>query len=252
MTLEEIAETCGFASYSYFHRVFRANYGVSPVKFGKRQRCRQGRGRRRAHAKFFLLYNGVAKAAPAHPLRQELGCFALITRYVLDCFSGHSYNIAAPAVKQVRNKRRPLSGDCDSTPHLAVSTMYRSSHRKLATNHAAEANPINSSFFPCSYWKTRSIPLIRIKELAGQGTGIGQDHEYGRLKSVPMALSPSEVRKFGRLLLSGTTDQKNTNPTKIAAPEATMPPETAAAKARIKTIIWSFPLFRTCGTVLCG
>ncbi len=33
MTLEEIAETCGFASYSYFHRVFRANYGMSPVKF---------------------------------------------------------------------------------------------------------------------------------------------------------------------------------------------------------------------------
>ncbi|WP_176475540.1 AraC family transcriptional regulator [Paenibacillus sp. 7541] len=33
MTLEEIAETCGFASYSYFHRVFRANYGMSPMKF---------------------------------------------------------------------------------------------------------------------------------------------------------------------------------------------------------------------------
>ncbi|MFC7680337.1 AraC family transcriptional regulator [Paenibacillus sp. GCM10028914] len=33
MTLEEIAETCGFASYSYFHRVFRAKYGMSPVKF---------------------------------------------------------------------------------------------------------------------------------------------------------------------------------------------------------------------------
>lgn len=33
MTLEEIAETSGFASYSYFHRVFRANYGMSPVKF---------------------------------------------------------------------------------------------------------------------------------------------------------------------------------------------------------------------------
>lgn len=33
MTLEEIAETCGFASYSYFHRVFRAKYGMPPVKF---------------------------------------------------------------------------------------------------------------------------------------------------------------------------------------------------------------------------
>lgn len=33
MTLEEIAETCGFASYSYFHRVFRATYGMSPVKY---------------------------------------------------------------------------------------------------------------------------------------------------------------------------------------------------------------------------
>ncbi|WP_433945098.1 helix-turn-helix domain-containing protein [Paenibacillus sp. SN-8-1] len=30
MTLEHIAETCGFSSYSYFHRVFRANFGVSP------------------------------------------------------------------------------------------------------------------------------------------------------------------------------------------------------------------------------
>lgn len=30
-----------------------------------------------------------------------------------------------------------------------------------------------------------------------------------------------------------------------------MPPETAAAIVRIETIIWSFPLFRTCGTVLC-
>jgi AraC family transcriptional regulator of arabinose operon len=33
MTLEQIAETCGFASYSYFHRVFRAKYGVSPAKY---------------------------------------------------------------------------------------------------------------------------------------------------------------------------------------------------------------------------
>ncbi|WP_106769211.1 AraC family transcriptional regulator [Paenibacillus faecalis] len=33
LTLEDIAETCGFASYSYFHRVFRAKYGISPAKF---------------------------------------------------------------------------------------------------------------------------------------------------------------------------------------------------------------------------
>ncbi|UUZ97522.1 helix-turn-helix transcriptional regulator [Paenibacillus sp. P25] len=33
MTLEQIAETCGFASYSYFHRVFRARYGVSPAQY---------------------------------------------------------------------------------------------------------------------------------------------------------------------------------------------------------------------------
>ncbi|WP_256762406.1 AraC family transcriptional regulator [Cohnella sp. WQ 127256] len=33
MTLDQIAETCGFASYSYFHRVFRAKYGVSPTNY---------------------------------------------------------------------------------------------------------------------------------------------------------------------------------------------------------------------------
>ncbi|SMF91861.1 transcriptional regulator, AraC family [Paenibacillus uliginis N3/975] len=33
LTLEEIAETCGFASYSYFHRVFRAKYGMPPARF---------------------------------------------------------------------------------------------------------------------------------------------------------------------------------------------------------------------------
>ncbi|MWV42186.1 helix-turn-helix domain-containing protein [Paenibacillus sp. HJL G12] len=33
MTLEHIAETCGFASYSYFHRVFRAHFGVSPMEY---------------------------------------------------------------------------------------------------------------------------------------------------------------------------------------------------------------------------
>ncbi|NHN28586.1 AraC family transcriptional regulator [Paenibacillus agricola] len=30
LTLEQIAETSGFGSYSYFHRVFREKYGVSP------------------------------------------------------------------------------------------------------------------------------------------------------------------------------------------------------------------------------
>jgi len=33
MTLEQIAETSGFASYSYFHRVFREKYGVSPKQY---------------------------------------------------------------------------------------------------------------------------------------------------------------------------------------------------------------------------
>ncbi|AIQ19760.1 AraC family transcriptional regulator [Paenibacillus sp. FSL L8-0436] len=33
LTLEHIAETCGFASYSYFHRVFRAHFGVSPLEY---------------------------------------------------------------------------------------------------------------------------------------------------------------------------------------------------------------------------
>lgn len=33
MTLEHIAETCGFASYSYFHRVFRNQFGMSPVEY---------------------------------------------------------------------------------------------------------------------------------------------------------------------------------------------------------------------------
>ncbi|WP_054954889.1 AraC family transcriptional regulator [Paenibacillus dakarensis] len=40
MTLEEIAETCGFASYSYFHRVFRAKYGMTPVKFREARNVR--------------------------------------------------------------------------------------------------------------------------------------------------------------------------------------------------------------------
>lgn len=33
MTLEQVAETCGFGSYSYFYRVFRQKYGVSPATY---------------------------------------------------------------------------------------------------------------------------------------------------------------------------------------------------------------------------
>ncbi|MNW30602.1 Arabinose operon regulatory protein [compost metagenome] len=37
LTLEQIAVTCGFSSYSYFHRVFRSKYGVTPVKYRKHE-----------------------------------------------------------------------------------------------------------------------------------------------------------------------------------------------------------------------
>lgn len=37
MTLEQIAETTGFGSYSYFHRVFRDKYGVTPSVYRERQ-----------------------------------------------------------------------------------------------------------------------------------------------------------------------------------------------------------------------
>ncbi|MNI95930.1 Bacterial regulatory helix-turn-helix protein, AraC family [compost metagenome] len=30
MTLEQVAEAAGFGGYAYFHRVFRARYGISP------------------------------------------------------------------------------------------------------------------------------------------------------------------------------------------------------------------------------
>ncbi|MFI2859087.1 AraC family transcriptional regulator [Paenibacillus sp. JSM ZJ436] len=33
MSLEDVAETSGFASYTYFHRVFRSRFGVSPKQF---------------------------------------------------------------------------------------------------------------------------------------------------------------------------------------------------------------------------
>ncbi|TBL75614.1 AraC family transcriptional regulator [Paenibacillus thalictri] len=33
MTLQQIAETCGFGSYSYFHRVFKTQQGMSPTEY---------------------------------------------------------------------------------------------------------------------------------------------------------------------------------------------------------------------------
>ncbi|MNT70655.1 HTH-type transcriptional regulator GadW [compost metagenome] len=33
MPLEHIAETCGFANYTYFHRQFRKRFGMSPKQF---------------------------------------------------------------------------------------------------------------------------------------------------------------------------------------------------------------------------
>jgi AraC family transcriptional regulator of arabinose operon len=33
MSLEQIAEQSGFSSYSYFHRMFRAHFGLSPKRF---------------------------------------------------------------------------------------------------------------------------------------------------------------------------------------------------------------------------
>jgi AraC family transcriptional regulator of arabinose operon len=37
MTLEQIAETCGFGSYSYFFRAFRARYGISPNSYREKK-----------------------------------------------------------------------------------------------------------------------------------------------------------------------------------------------------------------------
>jgi AraC family transcriptional regulator of arabinose operon len=37
-TLEQIAESCGYASYSYFHRMFRAHFGISPKDYRLRAR----------------------------------------------------------------------------------------------------------------------------------------------------------------------------------------------------------------------
>lgn len=33
MTLEQIAESCGFGSYSYFHRIFRERHGKTPTEY---------------------------------------------------------------------------------------------------------------------------------------------------------------------------------------------------------------------------
>ncbi|MEK4350324.1 AraC family transcriptional regulator [Paenibacillus sp. FSL R5-0475] len=33
MPLEQVAETCGFANYTYFHRVFRSRFGMSPRQY---------------------------------------------------------------------------------------------------------------------------------------------------------------------------------------------------------------------------
>jgi AraC family transcriptional regulator of arabinose operon len=37
-TLEQIADSCGYASYSYFHRMFRAHFGMSPKDYRLRER----------------------------------------------------------------------------------------------------------------------------------------------------------------------------------------------------------------------
>ena len=33
LSLENVSETSGFANYTYFHRVFRARFGMSPKQF---------------------------------------------------------------------------------------------------------------------------------------------------------------------------------------------------------------------------
>ncbi|MEH6905811.1 AraC family transcriptional regulator [Bacillus sp. AFS006103] len=37
MTLEQIADECGFGAYSYFHRVFKKKYGVAPGEYRRRE-----------------------------------------------------------------------------------------------------------------------------------------------------------------------------------------------------------------------
>jgi AraC family transcriptional regulator of arabinose operon len=38
LTFEQIAETAGFGSYAYFHRVFKNKFGLSPSQFMELQR----------------------------------------------------------------------------------------------------------------------------------------------------------------------------------------------------------------------
>lgn len=33
MPLEHVSETCGFANYTYFHRIFRSRFGMSPKEY---------------------------------------------------------------------------------------------------------------------------------------------------------------------------------------------------------------------------
>ena len=33
MTLEQVSESSGFNNYTYFHRVFRSRFGMSPKEF---------------------------------------------------------------------------------------------------------------------------------------------------------------------------------------------------------------------------
>jgi AraC family transcriptional regulator of arabinose operon len=37
-TLEQVAESCGYASYSYFHRMFRSHFGISPKQYRLKER----------------------------------------------------------------------------------------------------------------------------------------------------------------------------------------------------------------------
>ncbi|MEX2460569.1 MAG: AraC family transcriptional regulator [Paenibacillaceae bacterium] len=37
-TLDQVAESCGYASYSYFHRIFRAHFGISPKDYRLREK----------------------------------------------------------------------------------------------------------------------------------------------------------------------------------------------------------------------
>lgn len=44
MTLEHIAETCGFGNYSYFYKVFRKKHGISPAEYRHRWEQKQVNG----------------------------------------------------------------------------------------------------------------------------------------------------------------------------------------------------------------